>query len=105
MRKFSIDSVKVRILLAFCISAVFSCAYSQVTIPMPKLETSVNGKKELMQLSALNINVCIVGNLATTTLDMTFMNHSNRVLEGELEFPLGEGQTISRYALDFNGKL
>lgn len=105
MRKFSIDSVKVRILLAFCVSAIFSCAYSQVTIPMPKLETNLNGKKELLQLSALNINVSIVGNLATTTLDMTFMNHSSRVLEGELEFPLGEGQTISRYALDFNGKL
>ena len=59
MRKFSYDFVKVRIFLAFCLSATYTWSYSQVNIPMPKLETTLNGKKELLQLSALNINVSI----------------------------------------------
>jgi tetratricopeptide (TPR) repeat protein len=58
-----------------------------------------------LRLSELKIDVKVVGNLATTTLDMLFANETDRVLEGQLYFPLGEGQTVSRFALDVNGKL
>jgi len=60
--------------------------------------------KEL-KLSTLNVNVVIVGNLATTTYTMSFYNSENRVLEGELAFPLGEGHSVSRFAMDVNGKV
>ena len=36
---------------------------------------------------------------------MTFYNPNNRVMEGEFEFPLAEGQQVSRFALDIDGKL
>ncbi len=36
---------------------------------------------------------------------MTFKNNSNRLLEGELSFPLPQGVSISHYALDINGHM
>ena len=61
--------------------------------------------KDSIKLSELSVNVSVVGNVATTTCDMIFTNSSSRVLEGEFEFPLGQGQTIVGYALDINGKM
>ncbi len=58
-----------------------------------------------LRLSELKIDVKVVGNLATTTMDMLFANETDRVLEGQLYFPLGDGQTVSRFALEVNGKL
>lgn len=61
--------------------------------------------KSQLKLTHLNIDVKIVGNFATTTYDMKFYNPLDRTLEGELTFPLGEGQTVSRFAMDVNGAL
>ena len=58
-----------------------------------------------LRLSELAVNVSVTGNIAITTFDMLFVNKTNRVLEGEFEFPLGKGQTVSSFALDINGKL
>ena len=38
-------------------------------------------------------------------MEISFYNNFNRVLEGELYFPLSEGQTVSRFAMDVKGKL
>ena len=57
------------------------------------------------RLSELSVDVEVMGNIATTKLDMIFVNDTNRILEGELEFPLGEGETVTGYALDINGKM
>ncbi|GGG39990.1 hypothetical protein GCM10011344_46070 [Dokdonia pacifica] len=56
-------------------------------------------------LSSLKIDVVVTGNIATTTYDMQFYNPTNAVLEGTLDFPLGDGFSVSRFALDINGKL
>jgi tetratricopeptide (TPR) repeat protein len=56
-------------------------------------------------LSRLSVDVKVAGHIATTTMVMVFRNTSNRLLEGQLVFPLPEGVTVSRYALDFNGQL
>jgi tetratricopeptide (TPR) repeat protein len=58
-----------------------------------------------LKMSALKIDVKVVANLATTTMAMTFYNDLNRVLEGQLTFPLGAGQTVSGFAMDVNGAL
>lgn len=63
------------------------------------------GKYLPLKMSELKVDVKVVANLATTTMSMTFYNDLNRVLEGQLSFPLGEGQTVSRFAMDVNGKL
>ena len=56
-------------------------------------------------MDELTIDVKVVANLAVTTMTMNFHNDLNRVLEGRLNFPLGEGQTVSRFAMTVNGKL
>lgn len=58
-----------------------------------------------ISISAVGIDVRIIGNIAVTTFDVTFANPNNRVLEGELNFPLGEGQAVTRFAMDINGVL
>ncbi|MCX6551142.1 MAG: VIT domain-containing protein [Acidobacteria bacterium] len=58
-----------------------------------------------MRLQSLRVDVKIVGHLATTTWDLSVFNPQLGVLEGELVFPLGEGQTVSRFAMDVNGAL
>jgi len=58
-----------------------------------------------LKLTSLKVDVKITGNFATTTYDMLFYNAHDRTLEGELAFPLGEGQSVSKFAMDVNGKL
>ena len=58
-----------------------------------------------LKLSSLIVDVNIIGNFATITYDMKFYNELNRTLEGELSFPLGEGQSVSNFAMDVNGTL
>ncbi len=70
-----------------------------------KVSQSVPGKESPVRLSTLDARVEVMGNVASTTLDMTFVNETDRVLEGEFEFPLGENESITGYALDINGKM
>ena len=66
----------------------------------------VEGKESnLVFLAKLAVDVRIHGTTATTTWTMTFKNSTSRVLEGELNFPLAEGISVSRYALDIDGYL
>lgn len=73
--------------------------------PIIKLTGDVKKTEKNPSLKILKIDVKVIGNMATTTMDMTFYNDNNRVLEGELIFPLGEGQSVSRLALEVNGVL
>jgi len=66
---------------------------------------SDGGNNQNVELTELAISVSIIGNIATTTCEMSFHNPINRILEGELIFPLDEGQTVSRFAMDVNGVL
>lgn len=65
------------------------------------------GDKKLQQLrlSKLKVEARILGFIAETKMTMTFHNPHNRVLEGDLYFPLPEGSTVSGYALDIKGTL
>lgn len=81
--------------------AIALCSNAQVPV------MTINGKpsdKEVY-LQKLDVNINVVGNVATTSMTMTFKNISNKVLEGELTFPLPDGATVRRYALDINGKM
>ena len=73
-------------------------------MPVLKVKTT-NAQQEAVKLQKLNIDVQITGNIAKTLMTMTFYNNSDKVLEGELTFPMPEGVTVSRYALDINGKM
>lgn len=99
--------MKKHILASFTI-AFFSLAFSYAQ-KSPHIKMDIQNTPPAahspVRLSSLDVSVEIMGNGATTTLDMIFVNETNRVLEGELEFPLAEGESIIGYALDINGKL
>jgi len=91
------------LLLLFFLSIAFLV---QAQMPVLKVEQTENeAQKQAVKLKKLNIDVQITGNIATTVMTMTFYNSSSRILEGELTFPMPEGVSISRYALDINGKM
>ncbi len=78
------------------------CVNAQM--PVMHIKTA-NADQQSVVLQKLNIEVQIMGNIATTTMTMTFFNNSTKILEGELTFPMPEGVTISKYSLDINGKM
>jgi tetratricopeptide (TPR) repeat protein len=73
--------------------------------PVMKISNQQNVTDNPVKISELKIDIKVVGQIAITTLELTYHNYSNRILEGEFNFPLGEGQTVSRFALDIDGKL
>ncbi len=69
-------------------------------------QLNVKGKdSSLVRLSQLKVTVKVVGNIAYTTSEMHFFNGTNRQMEAELLFPLPEGVSVSRYAIDINNKM
>ena len=93
-----------RALVALLLSTL-SLLSAQEPRPMPGLTLRHGDRSEPARIHDLAITVTVVGHVATTTWDLTVFNPQDRVLEGELVFPLGEGQTVSRFALDVNGRL
>jgi tetratricopeptide (TPR) repeat protein len=73
-------------------------------ITPPRL-TVAQGAQTPVVLQAIRIETEISGSRALTTVEMTFYNPNARVLEGELQFPLLDGQQVSGFALDIDGKL
>ncbi|WP_299625423.1 VIT domain-containing protein [uncultured Tenacibaculum sp.] len=88
--------LKFTLLIVFIIKLSFLFAQE---VPVLKVD-----EKEIL-VKKLKVETSIVGDIAFTTYDMSFYNSNNRVLEGELIFPLGENQSVIRYALDINGSL
>lgn len=58
-----------------------------------------------LHIDEVSVSVKVIATMALTTMEITFRNDQNRILEGELNFPLGEGQFITRFAMDVNGTL
>lgn len=87
-------------------SAAMFFLSSALAAQIPSIKVQGVNDPETVYLKKINIDVEIIGNTATTTMTMVFRNrNANRILEGELTFPLPEGVTVSRYALDINGKM
>ena len=94
--------------------AVAGCAFNLVhgaaaqdvrpVIATPRL-TVAQGSDTPVVLQSIRIESEISGSRALTTVEMTFFNPNRRILEGELQFPLLDGQQISGFALDIDGKL
>jgi tetratricopeptide (TPR) repeat protein len=91
---------------------IFSCAQvKKVQVPqtlptaIPALRILNDTTATAIHISKLSIDISVCANIATTTFDITFLNPNDRILEGEFEFPLADGQHIVRYALDIDGKL
>ncbi|MGM0579771.1 MAG: VIT domain-containing protein [Bacteroidota bacterium] len=78
--------------------------FGQNNILFPTISTPSEDDTPV-ELKRLHIDVFVTGNFATTTFEMQFYNENERVMEGELNFPLDNGVTVSRFALDVNGEM
>ena len=72
---------------------------------MPEVKVVNERNANPMVLQDLSIDILVIGQTAVTTMEMTFYNPNSRVMEGEFQFPLANGQQVSRFALDINGKM
>ena len=93
---------KIMALIAFVVLAGSVMAQ---TVPPALFVKDGEKKVEPLKLAKVETSVRIFGMLAETKTTMTFFNPHNRVLSGDLYFPLPEGSTVSGYALDINGKM
>jgi len=71
--------------------------------PMPRLQ--VRGARLPVRLELVDLRAEVVGHAVSTRVELVFRNPNDRVLEGELQFPLREGQLVTGFALDINGEL
>ncbi len=56
-------------------------------------------------VESVSVRAEIVGRIAVTTFDLVFRNPNERQLEGTFEFPLLDGQQVTGFGLDIDGKL
>jgi len=93
-------------LITFLLSAIVLMAIQISGAFAQSPQLTVDGKTNNgVKLQTLKIDVAVYGNISRTTWQMTFYNTTGRILEGTLEFPLKDGVSVSRYALDINGHM
>lgn len=92
--------------------ASFGAVASAQKIAAPPVErwqrpqlTIANGADLPVRLQQVAVKSEISGRLAVTEIAMTFFNPNGRILEGELQFPLLDGQQLLSFAMDVNGRL
>jgi Ca-activated chloride channel homolog len=71
----------------------------------PPVVRLTDASSQPIALRDIQIRTEIFGALARTQIEMRLFNPNARILEGELQFPLLEGQVVSGFALDINGRL
>ena len=92
-------------------AACFSlAAFAQAQTSQPKIwlppRLVIPVRTDLpVQLQSVRIRGEVSGRLALTELDLTFFNPNARILEGELQFPLLDGQSVASFAMDVNGAM
>ncbi|KFF04959.1 VIT domain-containing protein [Flavobacterium reichenbachii] len=100
-KMFKPENFQIRLGLLFY---VLLCLGTKTFAQSPEL-TVKGDQAEKVRMSQLIVNVKVVGNIAYTTAEMHFFNSSDRQMEAELIFPLPENVSVSRYAIDINGKM
>lgn len=101
--EFICNAQKLNIMKKILLISLLLCGFI-INAQSPKLNVK-DADSLQVKMSQLLVNVKVVGNIAYTTAEMHFANSSNRQMEAELLFPLPEGVSVSRYAIDINGKV
>ena len=89
---------------ASCCGSVYALSPLAPTPNNVRPLLQVANASQPVRLSDVKVDGRIVGQVVSTTVEMTFHNPNARVLEGELQFPLLAGQEVSGFALDNAGK-
>jgi Ca-activated chloride channel homolog len=91
-------------LLHWTAAAVLLSAPAFAQFAPPRLEI-VSAAEQPVVLRSVAIRTEIDGSLALTSVGLKFFNPNRRQLEGELQFPLLDGQTVVGMAMDVDGRL
>jgi len=80
-------------------------AFAQVPPPPPppaieRALVKVAVGEQPIRLAHAGVDVFVEGGLVHSVIDLTLSNPNSRLLEGELQFPLHAGQTVTGFALD-----
>lgn len=96
--------MKTRLMLFqfFLVLGVFSIGLIPVRAQRMEL-TEQNVSPVIVESAAISTEV--TGRIAVTTFDLVFKNPNARILEGNFVFPLLDGQSVVRFALDIDGNL
>ncbi|AWT14605.1 VIT domain-containing protein [Stenotrophomonas maltophilia] len=96
-------------ILALLLCAVAGVAQAQSAKAVRPVRSvpllQVAGAEQPIALRQARIEGDIQAGIAQTRITLEFHNPNRRVLEGELQFPLAEGQQITGFALDIGGEL
>ena len=106
MKRFICFTKRVFIFLSFCLAGIvpaFSAGQTGRDIKIKIANSDV--KDNPVNLTLASSDTKITGNFSVTKINLIVSNTSDRILEGELEFPLAEGESVTGYAIDVNGKL
>lgn len=80
-----------------------------IVFPIPPIEPPVvivpriEVAETAPTIGSYKVDARVNGLFATVSTEFTIVNANQRVLEGELNFPLPEGAVVSGYAIDING--
>lgn len=85
--------------VALCLPAV-----AAAQAPIPRLVIAAPAERPV-ELKSVAVRTEIGGSLAHTAIELTFHNPNRRMLEGELQFPLLDGQYVVGMAMDLDGRL
>jgi tetratricopeptide (TPR) repeat protein len=80
-----------------------SAVPAQLPLRGPMLTEADGSPVKGVRLARADVHAVVRGSLAQATMTLTFANTENRVLGGELVFPLPEGASVTGYALEING--
>ena len=85
--------------MAFIVFMLIQSSFALEALRLPPVVVIPEGNVPIV-LSAIHVESEVIGAIATSHITLTFYNPNNRTLEGNLEFPLKEGQTIESFALE-----
>lgn len=77
----------------------------QLPPPPPPVRILSPDAREPVRVQQATVRAEIVGLSVATRIELTLFNPNPTLLSGELQFPLAEGQSVSGFALDVDGRL
>lgn len=79
--------------------------HGPITAPRLPPLLIVRDAEKPIELESARVDGEVAGGLARTSIELVFRNPNARVLEGELQFPLRDGQQVAGFALDIDDVL
>ena len=88
--------------MLFLLAAPWATAQEDLQV-RPVLQ--VKNAAQPVRLTSVTVDVSTAASEAWIRYDLVFQNPNARVLEGNLDFPLSDGQQVVGFALDVNGEM